>query len=132
MSSLSGSFRRLPDGQITSAFRFARVQYRPQKYSASDVGQITFTTSPVLSPRGALRNVTDAGRDAVDADGAADESAEGGRRSRVVLTPRRWRQVLREDARDDGGKQARSPGRARRKPLKPLRGECRVFPGDLR
>src|ERR1700733_11349983 len=25
----------------------------------------------------------------------------------------------------DGGKKARSPGRARRKPLKPLRGECR-------
>src|SRR5882757_9958310 len=30
---------------------------------------------------------------------------------------------------DDGGKQARSPGRARRKPLKPLRGECRAFSG---
>jgi hypothetical protein len=39
-----------------------------------------------------------------------------GRRSRVVLTPRRRRQVLREDARDDGDKQARSPGRARNKP----------------
>jgi hypothetical protein len=51
-----------------------------------------------------------------------------GRRSRVVLTPRRWCQVLREDARDDGDKKARSPGRARYKPLKPLRGECRVFP----
>src|SRR6202011_853907 len=31
--------------------------------------------------------------------------------------------------RHDGGKQARSPGRARRKPLKPLRGECRAFSG---
>src|SRR5260221_2894132 len=30
---------------------------------------------------------------------------------------------------NDGGKQARSPGRARRKPLKPLRRECRVFRG---
>src|SRR5882672_1143010 len=28
---------------------------------------------------------------------------------------------------DNGGKQARSPGRARNKPLKPLRRECRVF-----
>ena len=28
----------------------------------------------------------------------------------------------------DGDKQARSPGRARSKPLKPLRGECRVIP----
>ena len=32
----------------------------------------------------------------------------------------------------DGGKQARSPGRARRNPLKPLRGECRVIPVNLR
>ena len=30
---------------------------------------------------------------------------------------------------DDGGKKARSPGRARRKPLKPLRGECRAISG---
>jgi hypothetical protein len=55
-----------------------------------------------------------------------------GRRSRVVLTPRRRRQVLRSFAgptgrgqnlnpRDDGDKRARSPGRARSKPLKPLR-----------
>ena len=53
-----------------------------------------------------------------------------GRRSRVVLTPRRWRQVQRRHVRptgrtapyplDDGGKQARSPGRARSKPLKPF------------
>jgi hypothetical protein len=52
-----------------------------------------------------------------------------GRRSRVVLTPRRWRQVG-DDAShhaDDGGKKARSPGRARRKPLKPLRAG---MPGD--
>jgi hypothetical protein len=31
----------------------------------------------------------------------------------------------------DGGKQARSPRRARRKPLKPLRRGCRVIPVDL-
>ena len=59
----------------------------------------------------------------------ADECAERGRRSRVVLTPRRWRQVSRDIPRGDGGKRARSPGRARRKPLKPLRGECRMFSG---
>jgi hypothetical protein len=29
---------------------------------------------------------------------------------------------------DDGGKRARSPGRARYKLLKPLRGECRMYP----
>src|SRR5207248_8805535 len=32
---------------------------------------------------------------------------------------------------DDGDKTARSAGRARRKPLKPLRGECRVAPVNL-
>ena len=59
--------------------------------------------------------------------------AEGfrGRRSRVVLTPRRWRQVGGSDSAGDSGKQARSLGRARRKPLKPLRagmpGVCGVL-----
>jgi hypothetical protein len=55
----------------------------------------------------------------------------------VVLTSRRWRQVLRSCvgptglrqniSADDGGKRARSPGRARHKPLKPLRAG---MPGD--
>jgi hypothetical protein len=36
-----------------------------------------------------------------------------GRRSRVVLTPRRWRQVGGGNSTCDGGKKARSPGRAR-------------------
>ena len=44
-----------------------------------------------------------------------------GRRSRVVLTPRRWRQVGGGSSAGDGDNKARSPGRARRKPLKPLR-----------
>jgi len=39
-----------------------------------------------------------------------------GRRSRVVLAPRRWRQVSRVTSWSDGGKKARSPGRARSKP----------------
>src|SRR3979490_484377 len=61
----------------------------------------------------------------------ADERCCCVRRSRVVLTPRRWRQIRggasaqpgldKTSSVDDGGKQARSPGRARRKPLKPLR-----------
>src|SRR6478672_1389730 len=34
-----------------------------------------------------------------------------------------------DDSAGDGSKRARSPGRARRKPLKPLRGECRMFSG---
>jgi len=54
--------------------------------------------------------------------------ASRGRRSRVVLTPRRWRQAGGSNSAGDGGKKARSPGRARSKPLKPLRREGRVFP----
>ena len=68
----------------------------------------------------------------------ADERCCSVRRSRVVLTPRRWRQVrgccvgptgLRTQRKfaNDGGKKARSPRRARRKPLKPLRAG---MPGD--
>jgi hypothetical protein len=47
---------------------------------------------PVPS-EGRFAIVTDAGRDAVDAGGAKDEGACRGRRSRVVLTPRRRRQA---------------------------------------
>ncbi len=67
----------------------------------------------------------------------ADERRCCVRRSRVVLTPRRWRQVRGVKSAQpgldktyplsDGGKTARSPGRARRKPLKPLRAGT---PGD--
>jgi hypothetical protein len=72
--------------------------------------------------RGVSRSSRTLARDAVDASGAFDESADCGRRSRVVLTPRRWRSSsAQETVPDDGDKQARSPGRARRKPLKPLR-----------
>ena len=61
----------------------------------------------------------------------ADERRCCGRRSRVVLTPRRWRQVGGDFCEPDRARQnlnpqatvttSRSPGRARRKPLKPLR-----------
>src|SRR6202022_142482 len=69
--------------------------------------------------------------------GALTRDACCGRRSRVVLTPRRRRQVRggkvgptgRRHAlsANDGDKKARSPGRARNKPLKPLRAG---MPGD--
>jgi hypothetical protein len=46
-----------------------------------------------VPPKGRIMIVANAGRDAVDAGGAQDESAECGRRRRVVLAPRRWCQV---------------------------------------
>src|ERR1700712_2099445 len=66
--------------------------------------------------RGALANVINAARDAVDAEALLDEQRGCVRRSRVVLTPRRWRQVRGSHSAGEGGKQARSPGRARYKP----------------
>jgi hypothetical protein len=45
--------------------------------------------------------------------------------SRSCVGPTGLRQNI---SADDGGKRARSPRRARRNPLKPLRAECRVFP----
>jgi hypothetical protein len=63
----------VPDGQISFVLRILSVQSCLQKYFAFGVGQIKSTTRPVLSHRGALRNVTNAGRDAVDADALSDE-----------------------------------------------------------
>ena len=71
-------------------------------------------------------------RDAVDATGALDEM-------RLMRTAKScgpdaptlassWRK---KSSACDGGKQARSPRRARRKPLKPLRGECRLMTAYL-
>jgi hypothetical protein len=60
--------------------------------------------------------------------GADNEWRRGGRRSRVVLTPRRWCQVSRIMIREvTGAKKARSPG-DHVQAVKPLRGECRMFP----
>jgi hypothetical protein len=63
----------LPRRANQFAFRFARVQPRLQKYSAFAVGQIKSRTRAVSSHRGALRNVINAERDAVDAEALLDE-----------------------------------------------------------
>ncbi len=114
-----------------STRRFAlRVQPPLQKYSCSLLTQITSTSLAVLShTKGRLEIVTDAGQDAVDAGSALTNALSCGRRSRVVLTPRRWRQVGERNFTGDGGKQARSPGRARNKPLKPSRAGMPGNPG---
>jgi hypothetical protein len=56
-----------PDGQISSRFGDRLVQPPLQKYSDFPNTQISFITRPVLSHRGRLEIVTDAGQDAVDA-----------------------------------------------------------------
>src|SRR5712664_1508007 len=116
----------LPDG-LSDDFP---VQPSLQKYSASRAPPNQNYIHRRPGPqRGVSRTSQTLGRDAVDAAARLTSDAASGRRSRVVLTPRRWCQVGGGNSADDGGKKARSPGRARRKPLKPLRGECRAFSG---
>jgi hypothetical protein len=98
------------------------VQCCLRKYSASRFTQIKSISPAIPShTEGRFAIVTDVGRGMRWTRMALLTKAPfRGRRSRVVLTPRRWRQVGGVNSVGDGGKQARSPGRARRKPLKPL------------
>src|ERR1700675_824820 len=82
------------------------VQPSTQKYSAFAVGQISGLSPRVSPTEGRVAIVTNARWDAVDAKAATDERGRCGRRSRVVLTPRCWRQVSWIYSRGDGGKQA--------------------------
>ena len=110
-----------------------RVQPPSQKYSDFPKTQITSKLSAVSShSRGVSRSSRTRGGMRWTQAVLLTRARACGRRSRVVLTPRRWRQALRKAMstlsgptrrcpRGDGDKTARSPGRARRKPLKPLR-----------
>ena len=89
------------------------------------VGQITATSFGRPAPsRGALRGRHERWvRDAMDAWLCEDDAHRCGRRSRVVLTPRRWCQAGRDASASWLAMVATkpgSPGRARRKPLKPF------------
>src|SRR5882672_8956607 len=146
----------VPDGQISSSIDFA-VQSPLQKYFASPVGQIISTNSRHPVPRrGAYHDrherwdgmrwtrqrfardgiAGQVGERPVSDQQRADERCCSVRRSRVVLTPRRWRQVRGVKSAQPGldktyplttvAKQPDHRG-ARRKPLKPLRAG---MPGD--
>src|SRR6202011_4381041 len=136
---------RLHQGFVNAQFLF------DQKYFRSRLTQITSISLAVPAHRGAFRDRHGRwARDAVDAaalgtcviagrvdkacersNGVLTRDAARGRRSRVVLTPRRRRQVCggmsarpgadKPQSANDGDNKARSPGRARSKPLKPLR-----------
>jgi hypothetical protein len=80
--------------------------------------------------RGRLAIVTDAERDAVDAEGAIDEghmlrTAKSCGPDTLTLVSSWRRQTA-----DDGGKRAGLTGESAKETVKPLRGECRVMPGD--
>jgi hypothetical protein len=97
------------------------VQPPLQKYSCFVLLQISSLITPSRPTRGAYRDRHGRGTGCGGRGSAIDEQRLSGRRRRVVLTPRRWCQVGGSNSADDGGKRARSPGRARSSPLKPLR-----------
>src|SRR5258708_10097413 len=88
-----GFTSKVPDGQITSDFpKLCQARFAKIFLFSLDPNQFTDSPRPV-STRGALRNVINAGRDAVDAAARETNAVCFVRRSRVVLTPRSWRQV---------------------------------------
>jgi hypothetical protein len=110
----------LPDGQISSS----PVQPPLQKYSGSLLTQITSSSSlsrPNTEGRFAI--VTNVGQGVRWTQAALlTRALPCGRRSRVVLTPQ-WLASSSREAKllgGDGDNKARSPRRARRKPLKPI------------
>src|SRR6202161_3416085 len=105
------------------------VQSLAQKYSGSLLTQITCISSAIPAhTQGAFRDRHER-RVGMRWTRVAllTRALFRGRRSRVVLTPRRWRQVGERNFTGDGGNKARSPGRARNKLLKPSRAG---MPGD--
>jgi hypothetical protein len=64
----------LPDGQITCVLIVACLASFEKYFCFSEM-KIRLSDLPSRHERGALRNVINVGRVAVDADGASDESA---------------------------------------------------------
>jgi hypothetical protein len=118
---------RLPDGQIKCASTKSKSSPSCKNILIFRNHKSVYIVSHPASQEGRFAVVTnvDAG---CDGRGCAfDERRRSGRRSRVVLTPRRWCQV--------GGaicwrRWQKSPitGESSKETVKPLRGECRAFP----
>jgi hypothetical protein len=108
------------------------VQSLTQKYSGSLLTQITSTSLAVPAQhKGAFRDRHERRVGMRWTRAARLTSVPAcGRRSRVVLTPRRWRQAGERNFAGNGGKKARSP-RARNKLLKPSRAGMPGDPGEL-
>jgi hypothetical protein len=115
-----------PTGKSLPSQNFRHVQPFLQKYSDFQKTQISLY--PLLSrpTEGRIAIVTDAGRDAVDAEVPITNGIDAD--GEVV-----WSRHPDAGVRSAGSiplttvaNKPGTPGRARRNPLKPLRGECRV------
>ena len=108
---------------------FLPVQPLLQKYSDFPKTQITFLLPPSRSARGAMAIVTDAGTGCGGRGGAFDEQRlmrtekSCGPDASTLASSLQLRRCKRR------WQKSRSPGRSRRKPLKPLRAG---MPGDFR
>jgi len=104
------------------------VQSCLQKYFGSRLTQIKSISLAVSSlMRGVSRSSRNAGRDAVDAAGALTNALTRTAKSCGPDASTPASSLWSNNSASDGDKKARSPGRVRRKPLKPLRREGRVF-----
>jgi hypothetical protein len=84
-----------------------------------------FPFCSIRESRGASRPSRALGWNAMDAAASLDGLGWRGQQSRVVLAPQGWRQGRELLFASDGHNNVWSPGRARTKPLKPSRRECR-------
>ncbi len=116
---------KLPDGQIKKtcpalSIKIFRFRRRANQW---------FLSARLTQEEGRCATSRNARWDAVDATATTDERGFGGRRSRVVLTPRCWRQVVWSDPHGDGGNKAGRRGE-RAISRKPLRREGRMLSAE--
>src|SRR5882672_8765303 len=134
LTGLSSLISGFPKNISVPTYPKSHLELSPSRPTERGVSRSSRTLGMGCGGRGSVLRATGSQGgffESVSGQQRADERCCCVRRSRVVLTPRCWRQVrgvcvgptgLRQDiSADDGGKRARSPGRARRKPLKPLR-----------
>jgi hypothetical protein len=119
---------------LVGLFCNLRVHPRFEKYSASRFGRSSFIDSAIPPLRGAYRDRHGRGVGCGGRSGTRRASTRGRMAQLRTAKPcgpgaPTLASSLRESA-NDGGKKARSPGRARNKPLKPLRRKRREAPGE--
>ncbi len=91
------------------------------------IGNRVLASPSRAAQRGVSRSSRNVARDCGGRVARSDEAlVNAGRRSRVVLTPRRWGQPPGQEPGGTGAIKPGTPGRARRSRLKPSRRECRI------
>jgi hypothetical protein len=83
----------VPDGQITLVSRIAMSSPISENFPLNPSGKSFVKQAPSSPARGALAIVTNVGAGCGGRGSTSDQRACSVRRSRVVLTPRCWRQI---------------------------------------